>query len=262
MRQLEDARTAIVSAGERAFLVAEDLALEERLRDGGAVDRDKRERRAGAQFVDGLRHELLAGPRLAPDEHRCGGRRRLLDHAIERSNPWAVADDAAEAALFAQLPPQQLDLPQSLLALDRLVQQDFEPLRIDGLTQIVVGAVLDRVDGALDRALSRQQDEGDVGQLILQGAEQIVAAHPRHHEVAHDDRRPEAGDLAQPFFTVGGLVGLEPPGLNELRQAGPRCRVILDDQDSLPRILSRNGDVFFHRHCSIHVYSGKFTILE
>ena len=62
MRQLEDAGAAIVRAGERALLVTEDLALEQRLGDGGAVDRDKRERRARAQLVDGLRHELLAGP--------------------------------------------------------------------------------------------------------------------------------------------------------------------------------------------------------
>ncbi len=116
-----------------------------------------------------------------------------------------------------------------------LFSRILQPLRIDGLTQIVVGAVLDRVDGALDRALRRQQDEGDVRQLILQGAEQIVAAHPRHHEVAHDDGRPEAGDLAEPFLAVGGLVGLEPPGLNELGQPGPRCRVVLDDQDSSPQ---------------------------
>ena len=176
---------------------------------------------ARAQLVDGLRHELLAGARLAPHEHRRRRRRRLLDHAIERANPGAVADDAAEAALLAQLAPQELDLAQRLLPLDRLVQQDPQPLRIDGLAQVVVGAVLDRVDRALDRALRREQDEGDVRQLILQRAEQVVPAHPRHDQVAHDDRRAEAGDLAEAFLAIGRLVGLEAPGLHELRQPGP-----------------------------------------
>ena len=235
MRQLEDAGPAIVRAGERALLVAEDLALEQRLGNRGAVDGDERERRARAQLVDGLRDELLARPRLAPDEHRRRRRRRLLDHAIERSNPGAVADDAAEAALLAQLAPQQLDLAQRLLPLDGLVQQDPQPLRIDRLAQVVVGAVLDRVDGALDRALRGQQDERDVRQLILQRAEQVVPAHPRHDQVAHDDGRPEAGDLAEAFLAVGRLVGLEAPGLDELGQPGPRGRVVLDDEHPLAR---------------------------
>ncbi len=174
MRQLEDAGPAIVCAGEGALFVTEDLALEQRLGNRGAVDGHERERRARAQLVDGLRDELLARARLAPDEHRRRRRRRLLDHAIERSNAGAVADDAAEAALLAELTAEQLDLAQRLLPLDRLVQQDAQPLRIHGLAQIVVGAVLDRFDRALDGALRRQQDERDVRQLILQGAEEVV----------------------------------------------------------------------------------------
>ena len=37
-----------------------------------------------------------------------------------------------------------------------------QPLRIDRLGQIVVSAVLDRLDRGLDRALRGQQDERDV----------------------------------------------------------------------------------------------------
>ena len=47
--------------------------------------------------MNGLRHQLLAGARLTPDEHRRRGRRRLLDDPVERSNPRAVADDPPEA---------------------------------------------------------------------------------------------------------------------------------------------------------------------
>ena len=65
MRQLEHAGAAIVRAGEGPFLVAEDLALEQRLRDRGAVDRDERERLPRAQLVNRLRDQLLAGARLA-----------------------------------------------------------------------------------------------------------------------------------------------------------------------------------------------------
>ena len=39
--------------------------------------------RARAQLMDGLRDQLLAGARLAGDEHRRAGRRRLLDDLID-----------------------------------------------------------------------------------------------------------------------------------------------------------------------------------
>ena len=264
MRELEDAGPPIVRAGERALLVAEDLALEQRLWNGRTVDRHKRERGPRAQLVHGLRYQLFPGSGLAPDEHRRGGRRRLLDHPIERPDAGAVADDAPEAALLAQLSAQELDLPQGLLALDGLVQEDPKPLRVDRLAEVVVGAILDRVDGALDRALRREKDEGDVRQLILQGAQQVVTAHPGHHEVAHDDGRPEAGHLAEPFLAVGGLVGLEPPGLDELCEAGPGRRVVLDDEHAFARVLarSRSCGVFFHRHCFVHDVSPECTILR
>jgi hypothetical protein len=138
----------------------------------------------------------------------------LLDHAIHPANARAVADDSAEAALFAQLPAELTDFAQRVLSLDRLLQQDAQALRVDGLAQVVVSAVLDRFDGALDGALRRQQDECDVRELILQRSQQIVAAHARHHEIAHDDGRTKARDLPERVFAVTRLVGLVAPGLD------------------------------------------------
>ena len=48
VRQLELAELLRVRVGERAALVAEELALEQRLGDGGAVERDERLARARA----------------------------------------------------------------------------------------------------------------------------------------------------------------------------------------------------------------------
>ena len=81
--QLETALPPIGRAGERALLVAEDLALEQRLGNRRAVDRHKRKRRARAELVDRLRDQLLAGARLAGDEHRRARRRRLLDDLVD-----------------------------------------------------------------------------------------------------------------------------------------------------------------------------------
>src|SRR4051794_7585692 len=121
VRELEDADAAVLRAGEGAFLVAEDLALEQRLGNRRAVDRHERERRARAQLVDGLRDQLLAGARLAGDQHRRLRRRRLLDHAIHTADAGAVADDPSEASLLAQLAAQRAHLAERLLPLDRLL---------------------------------------------------------------------------------------------------------------------------------------------
>ena len=68
MALLELADAAPIGTGERPLLVAEELALEELLGDGGAVDGDERRRRARAVLVDGAGDELLAGAALAGDE--------------------------------------------------------------------------------------------------------------------------------------------------------------------------------------------------
>ena len=64
MRELEHTRSPVVSASERPFFVAEDLAFEKRFRDGRAIDRNEGERLPRAQLVDRLRDELFARARF------------------------------------------------------------------------------------------------------------------------------------------------------------------------------------------------------
>src|SRR5690606_16772356 len=62
VRPLEATLLARDGAGERAALVAEQLALEDRLRERRAVDRHERPRRARRVVVQRPRRELLARP--------------------------------------------------------------------------------------------------------------------------------------------------------------------------------------------------------
>ena len=71
--QLEAARLRRRRAGEGALLVAEQLAFDEVRRQGRAVDRDERRASAGARLVDGVGQQLLAGARLAEEQHRAVG---------------------------------------------------------------------------------------------------------------------------------------------------------------------------------------------
>ena len=62
---LELADPPAVGAGERPALVAEQLAFQQRLRDGRAVDRQERAATAAAMVVDGAGDQFLAGAALA-----------------------------------------------------------------------------------------------------------------------------------------------------------------------------------------------------
>ncbi len=73
-------------AGERSFLMTEQLAFEQRLGQTGAIDRDERPLGAAARIVDRLRDELLAGAGLALQHGRRIGRSNaghLFEHAAK-----------------------------------------------------------------------------------------------------------------------------------------------------------------------------------
>ena len=69
-RRLDQADPAGDGAGERALFVTEELALEQRFRQAGAVDRDERRARAQAGFVGRTRDHLLAGAGFAKEQDR------------------------------------------------------------------------------------------------------------------------------------------------------------------------------------------------
>ena len=82
---LELALLVAVGAGEAALDVAEQLRLEQRLGQAGAVDGDERPRRADAVGVHRARHQFLAGAALAGDQHLGFGAGGPLD--LERAAP-------------------------------------------------------------------------------------------------------------------------------------------------------------------------------
>ena len=98
--------------------------------------------RARTELMDGLRDQLLAGARFADDQHGRRRRRRLLDDLVDPPHLRAVADDAAEAALLAQLPAQHLVLALLRVELGDALQQQPQLLRIDRFGQVVLRAEL------------------------------------------------------------------------------------------------------------------------
>ena len=88
--------------GERPLDVAEQLALQQARRQGGAVDLDERLARPRAVLVDRLGQQLLAGAALAADQHGRRAGRHLADQAQAA---------AATAGLAPTMPPGQRRRP-------------------------------------------------------------------------------------------------------------------------------------------------------
>src|SRR5581483_11494935 len=94
MRALEEALAGLGRAREGALLVAEELGLEEAVRERGAVLAHERPGAARGELVDGARGELLPGPRLAADEHGEVAPRDLLEPGEDALHGLARAEEA------------------------------------------------------------------------------------------------------------------------------------------------------------------------
>ena len=148
--QLELAAPERRGAGERALLVAEQLALDQLGRNRGAVHFHERTRGKRALAMDVGREQLLAGPRLSRQQHADVGSRhlrRLLhglpEHGRRSDHPRRVADQLAEALVLAlQVRPLErvLDDQQHAVARERLLEE-------------VERAHLRRLDGVGNRAV-------------------------------------------------------------------------------------------------------------
>ena len=90
---LELADPLAVGPGERALLVAEQLALQQRLGDGGAVDRQERPGGPAAVLVDGAGDQLLAGAALAEDQHGDVLRGDPADRLVDLLHRRRAADE-------------------------------------------------------------------------------------------------------------------------------------------------------------------------
>jgi hypothetical protein len=93
VRELEATRAILDRARERPAFVAEELRLDQGLREQRAADGDERRMPATARLMDQGRRHLLARAALARDEHRALA---VLDDAQElehRAHPAAGPDD-------------------------------------------------------------------------------------------------------------------------------------------------------------------------
>jgi hypothetical protein len=188
--------------------VAEQLALEQVLRQRPAIDGDERAAPPRRRLVHRTRDQLLARPGLALDEQRRIRRRDPLEHREHLAHREALADQLAEPALLTRSDVERLRLrldPQRGLAdQQRGARRDGDPADPRSL---VPGAV-----GALE--VVHREARGGGGQRDVARRDAIV----RQHQVAFGigpDHDLLVGDPARPP-TIRPIdddqLAVQPPG--------------------------------------------------
>jgi hypothetical protein len=164
-------------------LVAEQLGLQQILRDGRGVDGHEGAAGALGMLVQRARHQLLAGAGFAGDQHRDVALRQAADgpeHILHRRRLPQHLGRRAHALLGHFL---------ALAFLDGAADQFHRLGQIEGFGQVLEGAALEGGDGAVEVRERRHDDHGQAGQFFLDLAQQVQARAPRHADVADQHLR-------------------------------------------------------------------------
>src|SRR5579885_1047100 len=163
--------------GERAAHVAEELALEQRLRERGAVLHDEGPAAPRPALMNGARQELLAGARLALEEHGHAAPARALDeeqrlaHARRGGDErLAVGADGGQGRSRPLLQRGEQALPEDV------AEGDLEPGEVAGLlVEVIGGPELHHGDRQRLGALGGDGDHGRAGGAGAQLAHDAAA---------------------------------------------------------------------------------------
>ena len=159
---LEQALLVGDGAGEAPPAVAEELALQERRRQGRAVEDHEGPERPGAVVVDGPGHQLLAGAVLPGDQHRGVGTADLLHQGEEPVHGVALAHQGLEARAPGAGGRGQAPGPTRRLG---AVLEDFADHQGHQLLEVVPGLGGER-RGRRQRRLHLRHRETEAGDLV------------------------------------------------------------------------------------------------
>ncbi|EDM79044.1 hypothetical protein PPSIR1_10590 [Plesiocystis pacifica SIR-1] len=184
-------------ARERALDVAEELGLDQVLGDGPAVDRHEGALGPGRAVVDLVGDELLAGARLAGDQHGDVGAGDLVDPLVDLDHLGARADDRAELDVLEAVGQLGLLVAQ-LVEQGRVLEEErglggehLQGLELGGGEQVDDVVVAD-VDEAQELAADQERHAHHARQLQVDDREAVLEA--RVVQGVRDDLRLLGGD--------------------------------------------------------------------
>ena len=187
VRELELAGLSLRRAGERAFLVAEQLRFEQRLGNRRAVDGDERTVRPRAERVERPREQLLAGAALSFEQHGGVGGSRAVQRHGHLLQLRIVADNQRRTAALGQLVFQDHVFGRQPALCERALDQQQQMIRTDRLRQEVERPFFHRGDGVLNAAERRHHDDRQLRVELFRCAQHPEAVTFRQAKIRQDD---------------------------------------------------------------------------
>ena len=218
--------------GEGASFVAEQLGLEQRVGEGGAVDRDERFAVARAAVVERAGDQLLAGAGLAEEQDRRVARRDRVEAVHHPAHDGRATDD-----LFGRIQARELQARLAQLALNRHLGRDPLDAQRDvfagkRLPEVVVGAFPDGRDGLVNLGEGGHQDHDRGRPPFPHQPEQRQAIELREPDVGqHDVDRQRRHELQGLLSVVRG-VHLVTGVAQHLRARQVEIGLVVDQQDA------------------------------
>ncbi len=230
--QVEAALALLLGAGERAFFVAVEFALDELRREERAADLDEGEAVAVRVAVDRRGQQVLAHARLAAQQHVGVGLGADFDHPLDAVHGGRAADDRRprrrprRTARGGRGSAAGLPLP-----LDP-GQQRKDVFVAERLGEEVERPELDRLDRHGNAAVGGHHDDFHVGQrALLDPLQQFDAVELGHLQIGHHHVEPPGGELLEGLLAVGGRDHLVPLRGQIVGQGDAFDLFVVDDQD-------------------------------
>ena len=178
--------------------------------------------------MDRVRDHLLAGARLARDEHR-GARGAdapdLFDDGLDRG---AFAEHAGERT--RRLLDQEVALHPQALAREHALHRQFQHVDVHGPLQVVLGAQLQRLHRGVDRALRGHHDRGNQAPAFGHALEQPDAVEHRHAQVREHQVDRLALDHLQGLLAVDRRESTVPELAQHDLEDANHVGLVVDDQ--------------------------------
>ena len=163
MGQLELSQSALLGVGEGALLVAEELGLAGAARDGGGGDAHEGPPRPAAVVVERARHHLLAGAGLAAEQHAHVAGGHAADGLVHLLHGGMPPHEGAELPHLPEPGAERRHLLGEPPRGQRPLAEEQRLVDVEGLGEIVVGALLHGRDGRLHGAVGGHDHHEGVG---------------------------------------------------------------------------------------------------
>ena len=223
-----------VRSRERSPLVPEQLALQQVLVQGGAIDLHQRLLPPRALEVDQAGEDLFPRPGLPGDQHGRMrgrhlpyGREDLLHRRVLRDDPDVVHRHPVLGPL------EELQFPAHLPQAGGGIHAVLQVFQVERFLDVIEGAKAQRLDGGIQRGVRRHQDHFRLGVDLLGLPQHVDAADIPQLDVGDDDVDRVGFQNLDRLRPVGGAEDLIPRILEEGHNPHAEGFVVLNDQDAI-----------------------------